>query len=302
MALGTKESATVNAALVAVKIVALLIFVLAAAPAFDLAHFHPFMPEGFAATGPDGAHKGVMAAAAIIFFAFYGFDAISTAAEEAKRPGRDLPIAIIGSMLACTLIYTGVAAAAIGSMPYTDYASSPEPLALILRSLGHGQIAVLIGGAAVIAIPTVILGFLYGQSRIFFVMARDGVLPPALAKVNARTGTPVRITLATALIVAIIAGIMPLGAIAALANAGTLCAFIAVASCLLIMRRREPNRPRLFRTPLAWLVGPGAILGCLYLFASLPAQTRLFFFIWNGVGLCCYALWRVIGERQPLPS
>ena len=204
-------------------------------------------------------------------------------------------------MLVCTAIYVGVAAAAIGSMPYTAYASSPEPLALILRSLGHGGMAVLIGAAAVIAIPTVILGFLYGQTRIFFVMARDGVLPPSLAKVNARTGTPVRITMATAVVVAIIAGVMPLDAIAALANAGTLLAFIAVASCLLVMRRREPDRARLFRTPFAWIVGPGAIFGCLYLFASLPAQTRTFFFIWNGIGLACYAAWRRIGSSAGVP-
>jgi len=297
LALGTRESATVNAVLVGVKIVALLVFVVAAAPAFDLQHFHPFLPNGFAGTAPDGTPNGVMAAAAIIFFAFYGFDAISTAAEEAKRPERDLPIGIIGSMLACTAIYVGVAATAVGSMSYTRYASSPEPLALILRTLGHPKAAVLIGAAAVVALPTVILAFLFGQSRIFFVMARDGVLPPALAKVNARTGTPVRIILATALVVAILAGVMPLAKIAALANAGTLLAFIAVAACMLILRRRDPGTRRVFRTPFAWVVGPVAILGCLYLFYSLPHQTQGFFLIWNLVGLACYAGRRAIGRR-----
>jgi APA family basic amino acid/polyamine antiporter len=294
LALGTRESATLNAVLVVVKIIALLVFVIAAAPAFDMAHFHPFLPNGFATAASDGTPKGVMAAAAIIFFAFYGFDAISTAAEEAKRPERDLPIGIIGSMLICTAIYVGVAATAVGSMSYTLYAASPEPLALILRTLGHPNAAVLIGAAAVVALPTVILAFLFGQSRIFFVMARDGVLPPALAKVNARTGTPVRITMLTAIVVAVLAGLMPLAKIAALANAGTLLAFIAVSACMLILRRRDREARRVFRTPFAWVVGPVAILGCLYLFFSLPHQTQGFFLIWNVIGLVCYMGWRQI--------
>lgn len=288
LALGTHESATLNAVLVVVKIVALVLFVAVALPHFDLARFEPFMPYGFIAHEEGGVQRGVMAAAAIIFFAFYGFDAISTAAEEAKKPERDLPIGIVGSMVICTLIYVGVAAAAVGSVPYLEYANSAEPLALILRRLGQGGIAVVIGAAAVVALPTVILAFLFGQSRIFFVMARDGLLPRSLAKVSARSGTPVRITMATAVLVAILAGLVPLDAIAALANAGTLAAFVAVAACMLIMRRRDPNAKRRFSTPLPWVVGPLAILGCLYLFWSLPVQTRLFFVGWNVVGLVVY--------------
>jgi basic amino acid/polyamine antiporter, APA family len=296
LALGTKESATVNAILVLVKIVALLIFVIVALPHFDASHFKPFMPYGFAKHDVDGVQRGVMAAAAIIFFAFYGFDAISTAAEEAKRPGRDLPIGIIGSLAVCTLVYVGVAAVAVGSMSYTVYANSPEPLALILRQLGQGGTAAIIGAAAVIALPTVILAFLFGQSRIFFVMARDGLLPAALAKVNARTGTPVRITVLTAIIVSILAGLVPLDQIAALANAGTLVAFMAVATCMLVLRRRSPDEPRLFRAPLPWLVGPGAIIGCAYLFLSLPSQTHNFFLLWNAIGLILYVTW--VGRRS----
>ncbi|MDF0544736.1 amino acid permease [Sphingobium sp. H39-3-25] len=291
LSLGTRESATINAILVVVKIVALLIFVFVALPHFDASHFTPFMPNGFAGKSVGGVQYGVMAAAAIIFFAFYGFDAISTAAEETKNPGRDLPIGIIGSMLICTLIYVGVAAVGVGSMDYTVYAKSAEPLALILRELGRGGVAAIIGAAAVIALPTVILAFLYGQSRIFFVMARDGLLPQALAKVSSRTGTPIRITMLTAVVVSILAGLVPLDEIAALANAGTLVAFIAVSVCMLVMRRREPNRPRVFRTPLAWFVGPAAILGCLYLFWSLPARTHQFFLIWNAAGIALYLLW-----------
>jgi APA family basic amino acid/polyamine antiporter len=291
LSLGTKESATVNAVLVVLKITALCIFVAVGLPHFNAAHFTPFMPHGFAAHTVDGTQYGVMAAAAIIFFAFYGFDAISTAAEEAKNPGRDLPIGIVGSMLVCALMYVGVAAVAVGSMDYTVYAKSAEPLALILREMGRGGVAAIIGAAAIIALPTVILAFLYGQSRIFFVMARDGLLPQALAKVSPRTGTPIRITVLTAVVVSLLAGLVPLDEIAALANAGTLVAFIAVSTCMLVMRRREPTRPRLFRTPMAWVVGPAAIAGCLYLFWSLPERTHHFFLMWNVAGIALYLLW-----------
>ncbi len=291
--LGTRESATLNAVLVVVKIAALALFVAIALPHFDAARFHPFMPFGFAkhdvaVAGGGMAAKGVMAAASIIFFAFYGFDAISTAAEETKRPERNLPIGIVGSMLACTVIYMVIAAAAIGALPFTTFAESPEPLALILRSIGSPAAATAIAAAAVIALPTVLLAFLYGQSRIFFVMGRDGLLPRALARVSPRTGTPIATTLFTAVVIAVFAGLVPLGDIAALANAGTLCAFAAVALCMLVLRRRAPDRARPFRVPAAWFVGPLAIGGCLYLFYNLPLKTQVFFFAANGIGLLVY--------------
>ena len=295
LARGTRESATLNAVLVVIKILALVLFVVVVMPHFDAAQFHPFMPYGFVSHSIGGVQHGVMAAAAIIFFAFYGFDAISTAAEETRNPGRDLPIGILGSMLVCTLVYVGVAAVAVGSMPYTRYADSPEPLALILRTLGQPKVAAVIGAAAVIALPTVILAFLFGQSRIFFVMARDGLLPESLARVSARSGAPVRMTMVTACVVSVLAGLIPLDAIAALANAGTLIAFISVATCMMVMRRRDPHAKRKFSTPLPWVIGPLTIIGCLYLFWSLPETTRLFFLGWNVVGLALY-LW--IGNRR----
>ena len=293
--LGTKESATLNAALVLVKIVALIVFVVVALPYFNAANLEPFSPYGFPKSiDAEGVERGVMAAAAIIFFAFYGFDAIATAAEETKNPDRDLKIGIIGSMVACIAIYMAVAIAAVGAIAYTRFANSPEPLALILRELGQPAAATYLAVSAVIALPTVILAFFYGQSRIFFVMARDGLLPRGLAKVSAR-GTPVRITIFTAAVVAVLAGFIPLGDLAALANAGTLTAFIAVALCMLIMRRREPDAPRQFRTPLPWVVGLGAILGCLYLFYSLPEKTQVYFFFAHVVGLAIYLLY---GSRR----
>jgi APA family basic amino acid/polyamine antiporter len=288
---GTRESATVNAFLVAAKLLALGVFVAIALPAFDTANLHPFMPYGFTESiGPEGAKHGVMAAAAIIFFAFYGFDAISTAAEETKNPGRDLSIGIVGSMIGCTLIYMVVALAAVGAMRYSVFGQSAEPLALIMRELGHGTAAKLVAAAAVVALPTVLLAFFYGQSRIFFVMSRDGLLPRGLSKVGKR-GTPVTITVFTACVTAALAGVARLDEIAALANAGTLIAFTAVAICMLVLRRRDPQRPRVFRTPLAWVVGPVAILGCIYLFSSLPTRTQLWCLLWNAFGILVYVVY-----------
>lgn len=295
LTLGTREGATLNAVLVVLKLVSLAVFVAVALPHFDGANLQPFMPFGFGASmSPDGTERGVMAAAAIIFFAFYGFDAISTAAEETKNPGRDLAIGIVGSMLACILIYMLVAVAAVGALSFTRFAASPEPLALILRGVGQPGFATFLAASAVIALPTVLLGFLFGQSRIFFVMARDGLLPASLATVS-RRGTPVRITILTAVLVAIIAGVMPIDAIAALANAGTLAAFVAVCICMLVMRRRAPEAARTFRTPAAPLVGSVGVLGCLYLFFSLPERTKLYFLLWNVLGLILYVAW---GRRR----
>jgi APA family basic amino acid/polyamine antiporter len=287
---GTRESANLTAALVVIKLAALALFVAVALPFFNADNFHPFMPYGFNRSGASGSEVGVMAAAAIIFFAFYGFDAIATAAEEAKNPSRDLAIGIVGSMLVCVAIYMAVAAAAIGAVATTGFANSPEPLALILREIGEPWAARVLGAAAVIALPTVILAFFYGQSRIFFTVARDGLLPPSLARVSQR-GTPVRITIFTAIVTSVFAGLIPLASIAALANAGTLAAFVAVCAAMLVLRRREPGTERKFRTPAAPVVGTVGILGCLYLFISLPNRTQLFFLTAQVIGLVLYAIY-----------
>ncbi|MBB4083639.1 amino acid permease [Brevundimonas lenta] len=291
--LGTRESATLNAILVVIKIVALIGFVAIALPAFDKAHFTPFMPNGF---GAPFVQTGVMAAAAIIFFAFYGFDAISTAAEETKNPGRDLSIGIVGSMLVCTALYLVVAAAAIGARPVESFAASPEPLALILRELGQGTAAQWLAASAVIALPTVLLAFLFGQSRIFLGMARDGLLPRRLAKVSAR-GVPAVVTIFTAVVVAALAGVMRLDELASLANAGTLAAFFAVGLSLIVLRVRDPNRPRVFKAPLWWLVGAICMIGCVVFFLSLQTRTQFWFLVWNGIGLVVYLGWSAWNSR-----
>ena len=193
-----------------------------------------------------------------------------------------------------TLIYMLVAATAVGAISFTRFADSPEPLALILRSIGQGGIAQIVATTAVVALPTVLLAFLYGQSRIFLAMARDGFLPQRLARISAR-GTPTRITLLTAAIVAVLAGLLPIGKVAALANAGTLIAFTAVGLCLLVLRRRAPDIPRPFRIRAVWLVGLGTIGGCFYLFLSLPAETLLWCLVWNLIGLGLYSAY---GQRR----
>ena len=296
--LGTRESATVNLILVAIKLAALLLFVILAAPAFDAARFHPFAPYGFGAhVDPDGVKRGVLAAAALIFFAFYGFDAVSTAAEETKNPARDLSIGIVGSMVICTAIYIAVAAAALGAASYLDISHTGAPLVHVLEIVRHPFSAQLVASAAIVALPTVILVLMYGQSRIWFVMARDGLLPQRLAALG-RRGTPVTMTLFAGFWVVLLAATLPLDRIALLANAGTLAAFIAVALSLLVLRLREPDRARIFRAPLGIPVACICMAGCIYLFLNgLPRFTQLWFVFWNTGGLVLYFVYGMRHSR-----
>jgi basic amino acid/polyamine antiporter, APA family len=295
LVLGTRESATLNIFLVIIKLAALVLFVVLAVQSFNGANFHPFAPFGYGATADGhGRNIGALGAAAIVFFAFYGFDTVSTAAEETKNPRRNLIIGIVGSMALCTTIYMVVAATAVGALPYHMFSGSTEeaPLVHILHILQHPLAAQLVAAAVVIAIPSVILVLMYGQSRIFFVMARDGLLPQSWSAVHKTRGTPVLMTIITGAVVAFLAAIFNLDRIVELANAGTLCAFIAVAVCMLVLRLRDPQRPRIFRTPLPWVVGPICVLGCLYLFVvGLPVFTQSAFLVWNGIGLAVYLLY-----------
>ncbi len=291
--IGTRESATVNIVLVTIKILALVLFVVLAATAFDPGRFHPFAPYGYGAhVDADGTKRGVLAAAGLIFFAFYGFDAVSTAAEETKKPARDLTIGIIGSMVLCTVIYIAVAVSALGATSYRDTARTGAPLVHVLNLLHHPLSAQLVAAAAIVALPTVILALMYGQSRIWFVMARDGLLPERLATLHKTRGTPVVMTLVAAFFVLLLSATLPLDKIALLANAGTLAAFIAVALSLIVLRLREPSRPRVFRVPFAFVLAPVCIAGCLYLFVTgLQSTTQHWFLLWNGVGLVMYLLY-----------
>ncbi len=309
LVIGTTESARVNAVLVAVKIVALTVFIALAVPVMKSANFEPFAPLGFG---------GISAAAASIFFAYVGFDAVSTAAEETKNPQRNMPIGLLGSLAICTLFYLLVAAGVIGSVgaqPMLDSSGaglnpgsaeltaacngiannavvcSKEALAWTLRSIGWAQIGNLIGLAAGIALPSVILMMMYGQTRIFFVMSRDGLLPERLSAIHPKFNTPHVITIITGVFVAFFAAIFPVGALADISNAGTLFAFAMVSIAVMVLRRTDANRVRPFRTPLVNIVAPLSIIGCVYLFFSLSGYTKALFFGWAAVGLVVYFLY-----------
>jgi len=311
---GTRESATVNAFLVTIKVAALTIFVALAVPAISGDNFEPFAPNGFW----DATGLGIAGAAASIFFAYVGFDAVSTAAEETTNPQRNIPIGLVGSLALCTVFYLVVAAGVIGSVgaqPVMNAAGvavppgsaefaticalpqnaqalacSGEPLAFVLDLLGWDKVSQLIGLAAFLALPSVILMMLFGQTRIFFVMARDGLLPGAdtLTKVHPKFNTPYVVTLITGVAVTIFASFFPVGVLADIANSGTLFAFLAVSIGVLVLRVREPNRPRPFKTPAVWVVGPMSLLGCGFLFFSLPPATQLTFLYWSIAGLVIY--------------
>lgn len=289
--LGARESANVNNVLVVIKLAALIAFVAIAAPVFNAAHFEPFAPLGWGSVEEGGGKVGMMAAAALIFFAFYGFDAVSTAAEETKNPGRNMVIGIIGSMAVCAVLYVIVAAAALGAMRHSGFADAEAPLAFILQSIGQDGAARVIAAAVIVAVPSVILALMYGQSRIFFVMSRDGLLPRGMARVHGRFGTPVAMTIVVAIACSFLAGYLPLAEIAYLANAGTLAAFTAVAIAMMVLRVRTPAQARPFKTPLPWVVGPLAVIGCVYLFTSLKTSTIVAFFCWMAAGLLVYLLY-----------
>jgi len=310
---GTKESARFNAVLVAIKVAALTMFVVLTLPAMRGEHFAPFAPNGW--FGPAGSSgMGIVGAAASIFFAYVGFDAVSTAAEETKNPQRNVPIGLIGSLAICTIFYLLVAAGAIGAIgaqptalgvqPGTpEFAAqcaalvqqgqqplvcSNEALAHVLRAINYTWAGDLIGLAANLALPSVILMMLYGQTRIFFVMARDGLLPEKLATVHPKWKTPHIVTLITGIFVAIAAALLPVGQLADISNSGTLFAFFMVSLAVLILRVRDPGRHRPFRTPIVWVVAPIAAFGCVFLFFNLPFEAKMVLPVWGILGLAIY--------------
>ncbi len=310
LVIGTTESAFVNAILVCIKIAALSLFVILTLPSMKTGYFHPFMPTG---------SVGVFGAAASIFFAYVGFDAVSTAAEETKNPQRNVPIGLIGSLGICTLFYLLVASGAIGAIgaqPVTGangallapgtaeiagrcaaitgsgavepLVCSKEALVHVLQVMGHPIFGWFVGLAAVLALPSVVLMMMYGQTRIFFTMARDGLLPAKLASVHPKFKTPHIVTFVTGIAATIAAAILPVGKLADYSNSGTLFAFLMVAVSVMVLRKTDPTRKRPFRTPLVWVVAPAAIIGCIALYASLPLTAILVLPIWGAIGLLVY--------------
>ncbi len=324
LVIGTSESAKVNAVLVLIKVTALTVFIALTftSPSFSADKFNPFLPAGV--FGGFGTGVGAVGAAATMFFAYVGFDAVSTAAEETKNPQRNVPIGLVGSLLFCTVFYILVAAGAIGTlggqpimgadgplitgspelsrqcaMPqYADaLVCSKEALAHVLRTIGFTPIGNLIGVAAFLALPSVILVLIFGQTRIFFVMSRDGLLPEVLSRVHPKFRTPHVVTLITGIGVAFAAAFFPVGSLADISNAGTLYAFLMVAVAVLMLRKNDPNRQRNFRVPGVWIVAPLTILGCLFLFLNLPTAAMLFLPGWSVLGLVIYFAY----SRRPSP-
>ncbi len=317
--IGTSESAKVNAVLVLIKVTALTAFIAITLTSseFDTARFNPFLPAGF--FGGWGSGVGAVGAAATIFFAYVGFDAVSTAAEETKDPQRNVPIGLIGSLLFCTIFYILVAAGAIGTiggqpimgpggvpfpagseelarqcaMPqFADaLVCSNEALAHVLREIGFGTVGNMLGYAAILALPSVILVLLYAQTRVFFVMSRDGLLPDGLSKVHPKWKTPYVVTAITGVVVAIGAAFFPVGQLADIANAGTLYAFGMVAVAVMVLRKTDGTRARAFRVPGLAVIGPLTVLGCIFLFANLPIGAMLMLPIWTIIGCLIYFLY-----------
>lgn len=288
LVIGTSKSARFTAVLVIVKIVALTAFIVLALPAVEGANFEPLMPNGW---GTPLSGVGVLGAAASIFFAYVGFDAVSTAAEETTNPQRNIPIGLIGSLAICTVFYLLVAYAAVGAMgaqPGGELSQSREPLAFILRELGYPGIGNAVALAAVLALPSVVLMMIYGQTRILFNMSRDGLIPPVFARVHQHFHTPHVVTLTTGVAVALFAAIFPVDVLADVSNSGTLFAFLVVAIGVMVLRRTNPQRERHFRTPFIAVVGPLAVAGCVLLFVSLGVYTIQLFFGWAVIGLIVY--------------
>jgi basic amino acid/polyamine antiporter, APA family len=288
LVIGTSRSAKFTGVLVIVKIVALTAFIVLAFPAVQSANFEPMLPNGW---GTPLSGVGVLGAAASIFFAYVGFDAVSTAAEETKDPQRNIPIGLIGSLIICTIFYLLVAYAAVGAMgaqPDGPLSQSREPLAFILRELGYPTIGNWVALAAVLALPSVVLMMIYGQTRVLFNMSRDGLLPAVLSSVHHKFHTPHVVTIITGAAVAVFAAIFPVGMLADISNSGTLFAFLVVAIGVMVLRKTQGSRPRPFTTPFLWVVGPLAVAGCLLLFVSLGAYTIKLFFAWAVIGLIVY--------------
>ena len=299
LVIGVRESARANAILVSVKIVVVLFFLVAGFTYVNTGNWQPYTPYGW---------PGVMAAAAVVFFAYIGFDAVSTTAEEAKNPKRDLPIGIIASLVICTVLYLSVAAVLTGIIPVTHYRSNPDtlsgiasmppedttkflnaPVAFALSVIGQDWAAYLVSAGAVAGITSVLLVMLLSQPRIFFAMSRDGLLPPAVSRVHPRFGTPHITTIITCTIVAIVAGVTQINVVAEMTSIGTLFAFVVVCAAVTLLRIRRPDAHRPFKVPggpyLFPLLGT---LSCFYLMLALPVITWVRFLVWLDLGMIIY--------------
>lgn len=285
--IGVKQSAKANNAMVFVKLITIAVFVSVAVFNVHPENWHPFMPFGWFESLPNGKTTGVLAGASLVFFAYVGFDAVSTAAEEAQNPQKDLPFGIITSLVFCTLVYILVAGLLTGVVHYSNL-NVESPVAHALSLLGFNWASALISTGVISGLTTVMLVLYYGLTRIIYAMSRDGLLSAFFSKVNAHTQTPIRIIVLCGILMALIAGLMPLGDLAELVNIGTLAAFAFVCLGVIILRVTHPDMHRPFRSPFSPLFPVLGMLSCGGLMAFLPAITWLRFVVWLVVGLIVY--------------
>lgn len=275
---GTKETVMVNRILVFVKLAVIAIFFILAVPNVDPMNWEPFLPYGA---------QGISAGAALVFFAYIGFDAVATSAEEAKNPDRDLPIGILGSLGVCAVLYFFVALVLTGIVPYSDL-NTPEPVAYALRVIGYPIGSAIVAVGAICGITTVLLVLLYGQARIFFALSRDGMIPAGICKIHKLYRTPYLVTIGGCILVSIIAGFAPIHLIAEMANIGTLSAFFIAGFGVLYLRITRPEVPRGFKCPAIYFVSPMAMICCGYLMYNLPIHTWIRFVVWCVIGCIVY--------------
>ena len=291
LVIGIRESATVNNVIVFVKVAVVLLFIFGAVHAVNPANWHPFIPPSTGVRGHFG-WSGVTQGAGIVFFAYIGFDAVSTAAQEAKNPQRDMPIGIIGSLLVCTVLYIAVSAVATGIVPYLQL-DVPDPIAVAADHAGLGWMSAAIKLGAIAGLSSVILVMLLGQSRIFWTMADDGLLPEFVSRVHPKFCTPWITTILTGIVVAIFAALFTVREAGSLVSIGTLLAFVIVSIGVLVLRIREPHLPRSFKTPAVWVVAPLGALSALYLMIALPWRTWERLIIWFVIGMVIYFFYGV---------
>jgi basic amino acid/polyamine antiporter, APA family len=295
LVVGIKESANFNNIIVFVKVAVVLLFIVGAAHAINPANWHPFMPPNAGVRGEFG-WTGVMAGAGLVFFAYIGFDAVSTAAQEAKNPQRDMPIGIIGSLLVCTLLYILVAGIATGVVSYQEL-NVPDPIAVAADHAGLGWMASIIKMGAIAGLSSVILVMLLGQSRVFWTMSRDGLLPQFVNKIHPRFQTPYLTSIITGIAVAIVSSFLTVREAGNLVSIGTLLAFVIVSIGVMVLRVREPNLPRAFKTPAVFIVAPLGALSALYLMVSLPWTTWERLIIWFAIGILIYFAYGVRNSK-----
>ena len=285
--IGVRESARVNVAMVFVKLLTITVFIAVAGFNVHPENWTPFIPFGWFDHGADGRPIGILAGASIVFFAYVGFDAVSTAVEEARNPQRDVPIGIIASLIICTLVYIVVSGLLTGIVSYTKLNVS-SPVAYSLQLLGYNWASALVATGVITGLTTVMLVLYYALTRIIFAMSRDGLLTNKLARVHPKTQTPVRIIVICGVLISFVAGVVPLGELAELVNIGTLAAFVLVSLGVIVLRMRQPDLPRPFKNPFGYTLPILGILSCGALMMFLPVVTWIRFVGWLAIGMVIY--------------